>query len=112
MSGTVGSRWATPGAAAGVLLWLLASASFSLRLESRQPQRHLRVVRAAIVLVLAGSSANIALLFGAELNAEIEREQELAEVPAAETGCRKTSALRHGSIVTPTTASPRATVMV
>ena len=40
----------------------------------------------AIVLVFWLWLANIALLFGAELNAEIEREQELAEgVPAAET---------------------------
>ena len=40
----------------------------------------------AIVLVFWLWLTNIALLFGAELNAEIEREQELAEgVPAAET---------------------------
>lgn len=73
-------RWVTPGAAVGVLLWLAASAGFSIYIS--------RVVNVgaiygtfagAIVLVAWLWLTNVALLFGAELNAEIEREKEISE---------------------------------
>lgn len=82
-----GFRWVTPGAAAGVLLWLLASAGFSLYVSNLgNLNATYGSFATAIVLVFWLWLTNIALLFGAELNAEIEREQELAEgVPAAET---------------------------
>lgn len=80
-------RWVTPGAAVGVLLWLVVSFGFSTYVS------HFADVNAvygafagAIVLVAWLWLTNVALLFGAELNAEIERENELAEgVPDEET---------------------------
>ena len=82
-----GFRWVTPGAAAGVLLLLLASAGFSVYVSNvGNLNATYGSFATAIVLVFWLWLTNIALLFGAELNAEIEREKELAEgVPAAET---------------------------
>jgi membrane protein len=80
-------RWVTPGAAAGVALWLLASAGFSLYVSRVADVGAVYGAFAgAIVLVAWLWLTNVALLFGAELNAEIEREQQLGEgVPEHET---------------------------
>ena len=82
-----GFRSVTPGAAAGVLLWLLASAGFSLYVSNLADlNATYGSFATAIVLVFWLWLTNVALLFGAEINAEIEREKELGEgVPAAET---------------------------
>jgi membrane protein len=80
-------RWITPGAAAGVAVWLGASVGFSEYL------RHFGSLNvtygsfaAAIFLLFWLWLTNVALLFGAEVNAEIERAKELAEgVPEPET---------------------------
>jgi membrane protein len=80
-------RWITPGAVVGVLLWLLVSWAFTLYIS------HVADVGAvygaftgAIVLVAWLWLTNVALLFGAELDAEIERQKELSEgVPLHET---------------------------
>ena len=78
-------RWITPGAVAGVLLWLAASLGFSTYVSRVADVGAIYGAFAgAIVLVGWLWLTNVALLFGAELNAEIEREKELAEgVPAA-----------------------------
>jgi membrane protein len=80
-------RWLTPGAVVGVLVWLLASIGLSAYLfEVAELGEVYGAFAAAIVLLVWLWLSNVALLFGAELNAEIEREKELAEgVPAAET---------------------------
>jgi membrane protein len=80
-------RWVTPGAAAGVTVWLIASAGFSIYLsEVANVGAVYGAFAGAIVLVVWLWLTNVALLFGAELNAEIEREQELDEgVPEHET---------------------------
>ncbi len=80
-------RWVTPGAAAGVLLWLLASVGFSTYVSRIADVGAIYGAFAgAIVLVGWLWLTNVALLFGAELNAEIERERELGEgVPERET---------------------------
>jgi len=80
-------HWLTPGAAIGVLLWLLASLGLSTYLaEVAEVGEVYGAFAASIVLLIWLWLSNVALLFGAELNAEIEREKELAEgVPAAET---------------------------
>lgn len=80
-------RWITPGAAAGVTIWLLASAAFS---EFVAHFSSFNVTygsfAAAIILLVWLWLTNVALLFGAELNAEIERQKELAEgVPRSKT---------------------------
>jgi membrane protein len=80
-------HWITPGAVAGVLLWLAASFGFSLYLSTIGRSTALYgAFTAAIVLVVWLWLTSVALLLGAELNAEIEREKELAEgVPEPET---------------------------
>jgi membrane protein len=73
-------RWITPGAVVGVLLWLAASYGFSLYLSRIADVGAIYGAFAgAIVLVVWLWLTNVALLFGAELNAEIERQKELAE---------------------------------
>jgi membrane protein len=80
-------RWITPGAAAGVAGWIGASVAF------REYIGHFSSLNvtygsfaAAIILLVWLWLTNIALLFGAEVNAEIEREKQLQEgVPERET---------------------------
>ena len=80
-------HWITPGAIVGVLCWLLVSFGLSTYLSAIGDVGALYgTFTAAIVLVGWLWLTNVALLFGAELNAEIEREKQLSEgVPAAET---------------------------
>jgi membrane protein len=80
-------RWVTPGAVVGVLLWLLASAGFSIYVgQVADVGAVYGAFAGAIVLVVWLWLTNVALLLGAELNAEIEREQQLGEgVPEHET---------------------------
>jgi membrane protein len=80
-------RWLTPGAVVGVLIWLVASLGFSSYVSRvADVGAYYGTFAAAIVLVAWLWITNVALLFGAELNAEIEREKELTEgVPHEET---------------------------
>jgi membrane protein len=67
-------RRVVPGAAVGVLLWLLASAGFSIYVSRIADVGALYGAFAgAIVLVVWLWLTNVALLFGAELNAELAR---------------------------------------
>ena len=73
-------RAVLPGAAIGVMLWLAASVGFSAYIS--QVARIGAIYGAftgAILLVAWLWITHVALLFGAELNAEIERERELGE---------------------------------
>ena len=80
-------RWVTPGAFVGVLIWLAASLGFSAYISQVANVGALYGAFAgAIVLVAWLWLTNVALLFGAELDAEIERHKELSEgVPESET---------------------------
>ena len=80
-------RWITPGAVAGVALWLLASAAFSVFLAHFSSFNvTYGSFAAAIILLIWLWLTNVALLFGAEVNAEIEREKELDEgIPESRT---------------------------
>jgi membrane protein len=73
-------RWVTPGAVVGVLLWLLASWGFSTYISKVADVGAIYGTFAgAIVLVFWMWLTNVVLLFGAELNAEIERQRELRD---------------------------------
>jgi membrane protein len=80
-------RWVTPGAVIGVVLWLPASWGFSTYISRVADVGAIYGAFAgAIVLVAWIWLSNVALLFGAELNAEIERQKELREgVPSRDT---------------------------
>ena len=73
-------RWVTPGAVVGVLLWLVTSFAFGIYLSRVADVGALYGAFAGAIVLLAWLwLTNVALLFGAELNAEIERQQELGE---------------------------------
>jgi membrane protein len=73
-------RWIAPGALAGVALWLAASAAFSSYLANFGSFNvTYGSFAAAIILLVWLWLTNVALLFGAEVNAEIEREKKHAE---------------------------------
>ena len=73
-------RWVTPGAVVGVGLWLLSSWGFSTYISRVADVGAIYgTFTGAIVLVAWMWLTNVALLFGAELNAEIERQKELGE---------------------------------
>jgi membrane protein len=80
-------RWITPGAAAGVVVWIGASALFAEYLgRFGSVNVTYGSFTAAIILLFWLWLTNVALLFGAEVNAEIERERQLAEgVPVSDT---------------------------
>jgi membrane protein len=80
-------RWLTPGAAVGVLLWLLASFGLSAYVSKVVDVGAVYGTFAGAILLVAWLwLTNVALLLGAELNAEIERERELRDdVPHRET---------------------------
>jgi membrane protein len=82
-----GFHWLTPGAAAAVVLWLAATLAFSTYVSNVADVGAVYGTFAGAILLVAWLwLTNVALLFGAELNAEIEREKELAEgVPSRET---------------------------
>jgi membrane protein len=80
-------RWLTPGAVVGVALWLLASWAFSTYVSNVADVGAVYGTFAGAILLVAWLwLTNVAMLFGAELNAEIEREKQLHEgVPRAVT---------------------------
>jgi membrane protein len=80
-------RWLTPGAAVAVLVWTAASLALSAYVSWVVDVGAVYGTFAGAILLVAWLwLTNVALLFGAELNAEIEREKELSEgVPSRQT---------------------------
>ncbi len=80
-------RWVTPGAIVGVSAWIAVSAGFGRYVSDfADVSAVYGAFAGAIVLVAWLWLSGVALLFGAELDAEIEREKEMAEgVPPEET---------------------------
>jgi membrane protein len=80
-------RWLTPGAGVAVLVWTAASLALSAYVSWVVDVGAVYGTFAGAILLVAWLwLTNVALLFGAELNAEIEREKELSEgVPSGHT---------------------------
>ena len=77
-----GFRWITPGGIVAVLIWAIASAGFSFYVSHFGAyNRTYGSLGAAVTFLIWLWLTNIALLFGAELNAELERERESLKVP-------------------------------
>lgn len=75
-------RSVLPGSIAGVLLWLAASAGFSIYISNAADVGAIYgAFTGAIVLLAWLWLTNVALLLGAELNAELERERGPREQP-------------------------------
>jgi membrane protein len=73
-----GFRWILPGALAAVAIWLAASAVFSAYLANfKSFNVTYGSFAAAIILLVWLWLTNLALLLGAEINAEIERAKEI-----------------------------------
>jgi membrane protein len=73
-------RWIAPGALVGVAMWLAASAAFSAYLANfKSFNVTYGSFAAAIILLVWLWLTNVALMFGAEVNAEIERAKETSE---------------------------------
>ena len=81
-----GFRWLTPGSLLAVVLWILASAGFALYVSAFGSYNKTYGALAGIVVFLVWLwLSNLALLLGAELNAELERERRInAGQPADE----------------------------
>ncbi len=80
-----GVRSVVPGALFALVVWILASAAFALYVANFGSYNATYGALAAIVVLLIWLwLTNLALLFGAELNAELQRSRELHDgVPGA-----------------------------
>jgi membrane protein len=75
-----GILWVAPGAATGVAIWIAVSLAFSFYISNvANVAAFYGAFASVIVLLVWVWLTNVALLFGAEINAEIEREKELSE---------------------------------
>ena len=73
-------RWVTPGSIVGVLVWILASGGFGFYVAHFNSYGKTYGSLGSVVVFLVWLwISNIALLFGAELDAELERERELKQ---------------------------------
>jgi membrane protein len=80
-------RWLSPGSLVAVAVWLISSGLFALYVANfAHYDRVYGSIAAAIIFLVWLWISNLALLFGAEFNAEIQRGQALAEGRTQETG--------------------------
>jgi membrane protein len=81
-----GFKWVSPGAAAALVVWAVASALFAFYVANFGSYNKTYGALAGVIIFLIWFwLTNLALLFGIELDAEIERTRELKEgVPRAE----------------------------
>jgi membrane protein len=76
-------RWLTPGAVIGVVLWIVLSLAFAIYIRNFSTYgAAYGAFGAAIVLLLWLYLSANAFLFGAELNAELQRAAQPAVMPA------------------------------
>ena len=81
-----GFKWVSPGAGVALLIWAVASALFAFYVANFGSYNKTYGALAGVIIFLVWFwLTNVALLFGLELDAEIERTRELKEgVPRAE----------------------------
>jgi membrane protein len=73
-----GFRWVTPGGVVAVVLWIVASAAFAFYVANFSSYNKTYGALASVVIFLVWLwITNIAILLGAELNAEIERGRQI-----------------------------------
>jgi membrane protein len=79
-----GFRWLTPGGVLAVVLWIVASAAFAFYVANfGSYNKTYGTIGGVIVFLIWLWISNIAVLLGAELNAELERGRQLeAGLPA------------------------------
>lgn len=75
-----GFRWLTPGSVLAVLVWVAASAGFALYVANFASYNKVYGSLAGVVVFLIWLwLSNLAVLFGAEFDAELAREREISE---------------------------------
>jgi membrane protein len=81
-----GFKWISPGSVFAVVLWIIASALFAFYVANFGSYDKTYGTLAGVIVFLVWMwITNIAVLLGAELNAEVERSREIeAGVPGAE----------------------------
>jgi membrane protein len=81
-----GFRWVTPGSFLAIAVWVLASAGFALYVANFGSfDKTYGTLGGLVVLLIWLWLSNLAILFGHQLNAEIERSLEIEEgTPRAE----------------------------
>jgi membrane protein len=73
-----GFRWVTPGGVLAVIVWLIASALFALYVANFSSYNKTYGALASVIVFLVWLwITNTVILFGAELNAEIERAHQV-----------------------------------
>ena len=71
-------RWVSPGGLIAVVLWLITSAVFALYIANFPPNPAYGAIGGVIAFLTWLWITNIAVLFGAEFNAELERGRQIA----------------------------------
>jgi membrane protein len=75
-----GFRWLTPGSALAVVVWVLASLGFAFYVSNFASYNKVYGSLAAVVVFLIWLwLSNLAVLFGAEFDAELTREKEISQ---------------------------------
>ena len=74
-----GFRWISPGGVFAVVVWIIASGLFALYVASFSSYNKTYGALAGVIIFLVWLwLSNVAILLGAELNAELERERRMA----------------------------------
>lgn len=75
-----GPLWVSPGALVAIVVWVLASAGFSFYVANfGSYDKTYGTLAGFVVLLIWFWITNVAILFGLQLNAEIERSREIEE---------------------------------
>jgi membrane protein len=71
-------KWITPGSVLGAILWLVLSGLFALYVTyAGQYTKTYGTIASGVILLLWLNYSSFALLFGAELNAELDRQADI-----------------------------------